>query len=107
MSRRLRKTRIVVIDGPDRGKTLVMDRPRISVGRSIICELALTDRSVSGTHAEIEAIESGYVVRDLGSTNGCYLGEVRLREAVVPLGTRLRMGTTTLQFEPADGTVDI
>jgi DNA-binding NtrC family response regulator len=106
-TRRLRKARIVVIDGPDRGKSLVIDKPRISVGRSMICELALTDRSVSGTHAEIEAIESGYVVRDLGSTNGCYLGEVRLREAVVPLGTRLRMGTSTLQFEPADGTVDI
>jgi DNA-binding NtrC family response regulator len=106
-SRRLRKAKLAVIDGPDRGKSLVMDKPRITVGRSIICELALTDRSVSGSHAEIEAIESGYVVRDLGSTNGCYLGEVRLREAVVPLGTRIRMGTSTLQFEPADGTVDV
>ena len=107
MSRRLRKARIVVIDGPDRGKSLVMEKPRITVGRSMICELVLTDRSVSGSHVEIEAIESGYVVRDLGSTNGCYLGEVKLREAVVPLGTRLRVGTSTLQFEPADGTVDV
>ncbi len=107
MSRRLRKARIAVIDGPDRGKSYVMDKPRMAVGRSMICELVLTDRSVSGTHVEIEAIESGHVVRDLGSTNGCYLSEVRLREAVVPLGTRLRVGTTTLQFEPADGTVDV
>ena len=106
-SRRLRKARLVVIDGPDRGKVTEMERPRVTIGRSVICELAVTDRSVSGTHAEIEAIESGYVVRDLGSTNGCYIGDVRIKEATVPLGTRLRMGTTTIQVEPADGTVDI
>ena len=79
----------------------------MTIGRSVICELALTDRSVSGSHAEIEAVESGYVVRDLESTNGCYVGDVRIRDAVVPLGTRIRMGMTTVQFDAADGVVDI
>jgi DNA-binding NtrC family response regulator len=106
-SRRLRKARLVVVDGPDRGRAVVLEQPKATLGRSMICTLPLTDRSVSGTHAEIEAVETGYVLRDLNSTNGCYIGEVRVREAVVPLGTRVRMGTTTVQLDPADGVVDI
>ncbi len=106
-ARRLRKARVVVLDGPDRGKTFEIDRPRVTVGRSAICEIALNDRSVSGSHAEFEASEAGFIVRDLGSTNGVLLGEVRLREAVVPIGTRLRMGNSTLQIVPAEGVVEV
>jgi DNA-binding NtrC family response regulator len=106
-ARRLRKARVLIVDGPDRGKTYDLDQPRITVGRSAICQVKLNDRSVSGSHAEFEAHESGFIVRDLGSTNGVYLGEVRIREAVVPIGTRLRMGTSILQLVPAEGVVEI
>jgi DNA-binding NtrC family response regulator len=106
-ARRLRKARVLIVDGPDRGKTFELEKPRVTVGRSAICEVKLNDRSVSGSHAEFEANEAGFIVRDLGSTNGMYLGEVRLREAVVPIGTRLRMGTSTLQLVPAEGVVEV
>jgi len=106
-SRRLQRARVVVLDGPDRGKTFELDKPRVTLGRSVICDIQLNDRAVSGSHAEIEVIESGYVLRDLGSTNGCFLGEVRLREAVLPVGARVRVGTTMLQIEPGKGAVEI
>jgi two-component system, NtrC family, response regulator HydG len=37
----------------------------------------------------------------LNSTNGTFLGEVRVFEAEVPLDTVLRVGETELLFEPA------
>jgi DNA-binding NtrC family response regulator len=98
---------VLVVDGPDRGKTFELDQPRVTIGRSAICQVRLNDRSVSGSHAEFEAHEAGFIVRDLGSTNGVYLGEVRLREALVPIGTRLRMGTSVIQLVPAEGVVEI
>lgn len=107
VSRRLRRARLRVIDGPDRGRTIDIDKPKVTIGRSMICDLVLGDRAVSSTHAEIEAAEMGYLLRDLNSTNGSYIGEVKIREAVVPIGTRIRMGMTTVQIDPADGTVDI
>lgn len=106
-ARRLRKTRVLIADGPDKGKIFDLDKPKATIGRSTICEVRLNDRSVSGSHAEFEATESGVIVRDLGSTNGILLGETRLREAVVPIGTRLKMGNSTLQLIPAEGVVDI
>ncbi len=106
-ARRLQKSRVAVVDGPDKGRSYAFEKPVCTIGRSAICDLPLTDRAVSGTHCEIEAVESGWVLRDLGSTNGCYVGDVRVRDAVLPLGARVRMGTTTLQIEPGKGSVEI
>jgi hypothetical protein len=44
--------------------------------------------------------ESGFHVRDLGSTNGTYHGALRVFEAEVPLNTVLRLGEAELCFEP-------
>lgn len=105
--RRLRKARLVVAEGPDRGKDLVMDRERVTVGRSVICDLVLADKAVSGTHFEIVAKEKGFVLRDLESTNGTFCGDLRIREVWIKPGTVIRLGQSQLRFEPASGTVDI
>jgi pSer/pThr/pTyr-binding forkhead associated (FHA) protein len=106
-ARRLRKARLTVVDGPDRGKTWAMERARVAIGRSAVCEVPLNDRSVSNTHAEIEAVEEGWVLRDLGSTNGTFLGDIKVREVVMPLGARFRVGATLLQIDPGDGAIEI
>ncbi len=105
--RRLRRARLVVLDGPDRGKDLLIERERVTVGRSLICDLVLGDKAVSGTHFEIVAAEQGFVLRDLDSTNGTFCGDLRVREVWIKPGTVLRAGQSQLRFEPVQGTVDI
>ncbi|HEY6878135.1 MAG TPA: FHA domain-containing protein, partial [Polyangiales bacterium] len=84
--RRLRLSRLLVIDGPDRGKELSIERERATVGRSLICDLVLADKAVSGTHFEIQALENGFILRDLESTNGTYCGDVQVREVWIKHG---------------------
>ena len=111
--RRLRKARMVVAEGPDRGKDLVIERERITVGRSVICDMVLADKAVSGTHFEIVASEQGFLLRDLDSTNGTFCatspgaGDLRIREVWIKPGAAIRVGQTQLRFEPVQGTVDI
>ena len=105
--RRLKRSKLVVTDGPDRGKELVIERERITVGRSVICDLVLEDKAVSGTHFEIVASEKGVVLRDMDSTNGTFCGDLRLREVWVKAGTVVRAGQTQLRFEPVEGMVEI
>jgi hypothetical protein len=50
--RRLKKSKLVVLEGPEKGKELIIERERVTVGRSVICDLQLTDKAVSGTHFE-------------------------------------------------------
>lgn len=105
--RTLRRAKLCVVEGPDAGKELVIERERVTIGRSLICDLVLADKAVSGTHVEIEALESGFLLRDLGSTNGTFSGDLRIREVWCTPGTKIRVGQSHLLFEPEEGTVDI
>ncbi|MFT3925035.1 MAG: sigma 54-interacting transcriptional regulator [Myxococcales bacterium] len=106
-ARRLRLSRLLVVEGPDRGKELSIERERITVGRSKICDLVLSDQAVSGSHFEIQALDHGFLLRDLESTNGTYCGDVEVREVWIKHGQALRVGQTVLRFEPLEGTVEI
>jgi transcriptional regulator with GAF, ATPase, and Fis domain len=106
-SRRLRLSRLSVVEGPDRGKELSIERERVTVGRSLICDLVLSDHAVSGSHCEIQALEAGFLLRDLDSTNGTFCGDLHVREVWIRFGQTIRVGNSLLRFEPLEATVDI
>jgi adenylate cyclase len=56
------------------------------------CDLPLSDPTISRRHAELEAFEGSILVRDLDSTNGTFVNGERVREALVPPGSRLAFG---------------
>jgi len=105
--RKLRKSRLVVEDGPEKGKRLDIASERMTIGRSVICDLTLSDNAVSGTHCEIIAKENGFLLRDLGSANGTWVAGVRVREAWLEPGMPLRIGLTVIRFEHGPGTIEI
>ena len=57
-------------------------------------DLVLEDRFISGKHLRITRRGSRFLVLDHASTNGTWLGAVRLFEAEVPLHTQLHVGET-------------
>src|SRR6185503_3907724 len=58
--------------------TITFDAPRIVIGRGDGCEVRLPDPSVSHRHASIRQRGTDYVVVDEGSSNGTFVGPVRL-----------------------------
>jgi transcriptional regulator with GAF, ATPase, and Fis domain len=106
--RHLRKSKLVVVNGPDQGKEIEISKPRITGGRSIINDLVLNgDKAVSGSHFEIAAGEDGYRLRDLESTNGVHVGELRIQDVYLKPGTQFRVGHTDLRFQRTDEIVEI
>jgi DNA-binding NtrC family response regulator len=73
----------------------------VIVGRNPACQLVVDDAKVSAVHVEFLATEEGVRVRDLGSRNGTYVADVRVGEIVLANPSTLRLGGTTIQFEPA------
>lgn len=78
-----------------------LDAPRIVIGRGEGCEIRLPDPSVSHRHASIRQRGSDYVVVDEGSTNGTFVGPVRLSPQaprMVRTGELLRIGRIWLEL---------
>ncbi|MBJ6763158.1 sigma 54-interacting transcriptional regulator [Myxococcaceae bacterium JPH2] len=71
-----------------------------TVGKDAGCDLVLAqDRFISGRHVKVARRDSVFQVVDLRSTNGTWVGPVRVHEAEVALPTTLRVGETELVLE--------
>lgn len=81
---------------------------RVSIGRHESNDLQLASRTVSNFHAEILRENKGLVLRDLGSTNGTFVGKERIDNKVVASGDRIRIGNHVLavQVKPIDDSTD-
>jgi DNA-binding NtrC family response regulator len=75
----------------------------VTVGTAGDNRLVLTDPSVSRYHVEALATPRGVRIRDLGSTNGTFIGAVRIEAAEVKPGTHVRLGDVTVLVEAGAG----
>lgn len=81
------------------GDRHILDDRVATVGRLPDCEITLSDTNVSRRHAEIRPHGDGFVVVDLGSTNGTKVNGVRVTERTLRDGDELTFGNTRLSFE--------
>lgn len=99
--------KVVSGTGQRRGMNVPLSRDQpLVIGRKR-GDLILDDPLVSGTHAQIIPRDDGWVVQDLGSTNGTMLDGRLVREAPLPPGVELSIGNTRLvlfvgESQPAD-----
>ncbi|WP_300777742.1 FHA domain-containing protein [uncultured Akkermansia sp.] len=69
------------------------------IGRDEHCEIALPFQSVSGEHALLQFKEGGYVLEDLGSTNGTKInGLTPMGAATLYDGDEIALGDPRLRF---------
>src|SRR4051812_31876577 len=74
------------------GKRTVLRGARAVVGRSRDCDLVLDDPNVSRHHAELRQEGDGWVVSDLGSTNGIKVNGHRVESSALQPGDRVTFG---------------
>src|SRR5262245_29103073 len=66
------------------------------VGMSSECDLVVADTRVSRRHCELRLTPRGISLRDLGSKNGTFLGEIPIVEITLPVGVAVTIGSTLL-----------
>lgn len=96
--------KVRVAQGPDMGAELriVEDDRLYVVGRAAQCDLALADEDASREHAVVVRRGGQVFLKDLGSRNGVYLGDMRLtpdRETVWRAATMARIGVSVLALD--------
>ena len=97
--RRGSPTHVIVTEGSNVGERAELDQAPILIGRGSDAAIKLDDDYVSTRHARIAASGDQWFVEDLGSTNGTYIGTVRITQpTTITLGTQVRIGKTILEL---------
>ena len=99
--------RFIVIRGPDRGESLVVGPSPITLGSGSASDVRLSDPTISRKHLSVTLAESGVIVRDLGSTNGSFVGGARFQELLLGFGSEIQIGQTLLKYLPDEEHVDV
>jgi DNA-binding NtrC family response regulator len=103
----LRRFTLKVVAGPDKGLEKSFDRRQVFIGTGPDCQLALSDPTVSRSHARIEFEPNGYAIRDEDSKNGVYVQGLRVKGAFLPPEAEVRLGETTIVFHLGTETFDV
>lgn len=92
-------TKVVVTDGPRRGVEVRLVGRELTIGRAENSDLVIDDEYASTQHAKLVLINNDWLIQDLNSTNGTYIGENRVgTPAVVKVGQAIRIGKTVFEL---------
>ncbi len=103
----LRRCKLVVTKGAQRGTEFVIEGDVIRVGKAGENDLVISDETVSRVHFEIVRDAKGYLVRDLNSTNGTFLDGAEIKEAYIRAGAVVGAGAIELKFTPFEERIEI
>jgi diguanylate cyclase (GGDEF)-like protein len=85
--------------GPDMGKRFPLDQQEFVLGRGSDCDILVDRDSVSRRHAKVFLRDgTTWVVQDQNSTNGSYVNDLPIKEALLTDGDFLKIGAAIFKF---------
>lgn len=91
--------RLVILSGPKAGTEFPLGSDPITIGRSSDSSLVIRDDYTSTHHARLMLWNDEWMIQDLDSTNGTFLGGNRVAVPTrVPLNTPVKIGTTSFEL---------
>jgi len=94
---------LLVTKGSNRGSRFEVTSAQDAViGRSVDSNIRLDDSEVSRHHARLSFDGLHFVLRDMGSANGCRVNGHLVRERILEDGDTLALGTSQLTFQLSD-----
>jgi predicted component of type VI protein secretion system len=98
---------LVMQSGPNPGKTYELTEDEITIGRDVSNSIVINDPEISRQHIRLSLQTDGYVIEDLGSTNGTFVDGQRLlgphilkNEEALMLGEKVSFIFKSLGFDP-------
>src|SRR5688500_3683693 len=100
------EARLILLDPPASRREVKFSLPA-TIGRSREAKIKLVHGQVSRVHCEFFERDGVLHVRDLGSTNGTYVGEERVGESAVSPGETVTIGAVRFraEYEPAEDAI--
>ena len=85
------------------GRRVPLDRPQLTLGRSSASDVVLADERVSRRHAQIRRLPQGWLLIDLGSSNGTQVNGYGVTlPHLLQDGDEITLGTQRLVFHTGE-----
>ena len=92
-------TKLVITSGPKAGLELPLGNEPMTIGRSSESGLVIRDDYTSSHHARLLLWGENWMIQDMDSTNGTFLGGERVGAPVaITIGTPIKVGATTFEL---------
>jgi general secretion pathway protein A len=95
---RLETARLIVSSGRTVVAEVILNRPRMVLGRDDSCDISLDSRYVSRFQNLFLETTEGWMLIDLSSTNGCFVNGRRVREHRLRDGDLIAVGHHQMRF---------
>jgi pSer/pThr/pTyr-binding forkhead associated (FHA) protein len=79
-------------------KIVLLNKPKLVIGRSIESDLNLLDPLVSRKHCVIEKRDEGFIVRNVSTTNPLFLNDQAIVQKRIYAGDQIKVGSVSLAF---------
>jgi sulfite reductase alpha subunit-like flavoprotein len=100
LSQRNSSGKLIVQQGPQAGNTFFLKGASTILGREAGVDIVINDQECSRRHVRITSLPKGYMIEDLGSTNGTLLnGEPLSKPQPLNSGDTISLGKTILTFD--------
>jgi pSer/pThr/pTyr-binding forkhead associated (FHA) protein len=93
-----RRSLLRIVRGIGTGQVVTLDSHPVSAGRADNADLILDDPAASRRHFVVKAGQGGYVLHDLGSTNGTQVNRTPVLECRLTNGDIVSVGETDVAF---------
>jgi len=103
----LRRCVLKVIEGPDLGKKVDLNRKSLKIGKKEDNDFVLSDNAISRYHLEVSLAGDGFMLSDLDSTNGTVLNNSRIKQVYLSPGDVIHIGNTKIEFQSFDEKIKI
>ncbi len=70
----------------------------VTIGRHLECQIVVDDPTISARHAQLNKLQFGYLLKDLGSTNGILIGKEKTLEHNLAAGDVFVLGTHEFEY---------
>ena len=91
--------RLLILSEGFNGRSYDLKVDKTTVGRAEDNTIQIAEPSVSGHHCEISPKGADLLIKDLDSTNGTFINDEKISEAVLKAGQTLRLGQIELKID--------
>ena len=95
--------KLIILNQGMTGRTHELTVDRTTIGRVEDNTFHIQDASVSSHHCEVHLRGPDILIRDLNSTNGTFINNEKISEAVLKPGQTLRLGQVELKLDTGEG----